>query len=126
MFRTICFTAVLGCTAASFATVRSDVPAHYSRRELKAMVQSAHSAEQYLKLSRYFHQETTRFSALADSQDATMRRELERPGHLKYPSGYDIAQRLRDYYRYRADQAGQRAASYDRLLQSPDSKTAAR
>ncbi|WP_263409035.1 hypothetical protein [Terriglobus tenax] len=118
MFRSACATVALVCTLLSSATLRSEVPEQYSRKELKSLIQSARSPEQYAELSRYFHNQAHHFKNLAAVQEAAMERELNHTSGAKYPSGYESALHLRDYYNQRAAKFETMANSYDRLLKS--------
>jgi hypothetical protein len=82
------------------------------------------------KLADYFHAQSLRFQKRAADEEIIMRREAEHMSGTKYPSSYETAHRLHDYYRQRAQDAAANAAAnaaaYERRSQASGAATASR
>lgn len=117
MFDRLCIAGILGCSLIASAETLSQPAKHYSRHDLKILIRTAHTPEQYRALSIYFHQQAEHFRLLAKGQEQEMRYALEHPGGPKYPTAYDDARHLSLYYENRANEASQKANNYEQKLQ---------
>jgi hypothetical protein len=104
-------------SAANAQTAATSTTDHYSRAQLKSMMQDAHTAAQYGVLAAYFARQQKSFQAQADieKQEWARRSTNIMLTAAKYPRPVDSARYLYDYYAYKATEAGQFAARYSNL-----------
>jgi hypothetical protein len=126
MFNRLCIAGILGYSLIASAENIAQQDVHYSRRDLKTLIQTAHTPEQYKALQAYFRKQAEHFSSLAESQRNEMRYAQEHFGGAKYPTAYDRAHQLSFYYQQRADKASARAQEYENRLQSGEATGATR
>jgi len=114
--------AVLACAAAPCA-LRAAEPAalHLSRSELKRMIQSAHTTEDYLTLASYFRWRQQQLGQQAHDElvfwaQRSMNVSLEA---AKYPRPVDSSKNRYEYFTYEAQKMSQRAAFYEGLSANP-------
>jgi len=114
--------ATLGSAQTTASSVGSGT--HYTKSQLKQLVQDAHTAGQYEVLANYYGQQQQSFLA----QAADEKREWERRSAnivstaAKYPRPVDSAHYLYDYYTYMASESGQLAAKYAQLAAPPSGR----
>jgi len=91
--------------------------AHYTKAQLKQLVQNAHTPEQYTALASYFNEQKSNYL----QQAAEEKREWESRGQnvmgmaAKYPRPVDSARNLYEYYIYKASKAEILEAKYSRV-----------
>jgi hypothetical protein len=109
--------ALTSVAIAQTATPSATPSAHYSRAQLKSMMQDAHTPAQYGVLAAYFAKQQTDFQAQADieRQEWARRSTNIMLTAAKYPRPVDSAHYLYDYYAQKAADAGQFAARYNKL-----------
>jgi hypothetical protein len=90
---------------------------HYTKAQLKQLVQNAHTPSQYEMLASYFGQQQKSYLAqAADEKQEWVRRSANIVSTAaKYPRPVDSAHYLYDYYTYMASESGQQAARYAQL-----------
>jgi hypothetical protein len=115
--------ALLAC-AASSALLRAESAnsQNLSRADLKRMVQSAHTTEDYLTLASYFRWRQQQFEQQAQSEKAEWARRAAN-GYLaaaKYPNPVDSSKYRYEYFEYESQKMGQQAAHYEGLSASAD------
>src|SRR6266851_6821650 len=105
---------LVSCSLIASAEAPSTAPGRYSRRDLRTLIRTAHTAEQLTALSSYFRLQSESFRILAAKQNEEMQYALDHPiGGPKYPSAYDRAHRLKAYYEQQAEEASMKAAEYN-------------
>jgi hypothetical protein len=90
-------------------------PAHpkYQRSELKRMVRTAHTSEEFERLATYFEDKEREFRNEAEDEKRELDRRLAMPyASPKYPTPTDSARGLLQYYQLKADEFEQRATAY--------------
>lgn len=82
-------------------------------QNLKHLIHSAHSPEQFNALADYFDQKQNEYLQKSADEEVELNRRLAAP-HLspKYPTPADSARRLLGYYEAEAEEYGQRAEAY--------------
>lgn len=97
----------------------------YSHSELKRLMRTAHTPEEFNALADYFDGKRQQFARKALDEKNELDYLLTRPYLVpKYPSPVDSARRLLQYYGMKAEECGRRADSF-RLQAKPVEKTAA-
>jgi hypothetical protein len=113
--------ALLACAAASLtARAESANSQNLSRADLKRMVQSAHTTEDYLTLASYFRWRQQQFDEQAQSERIEWARRAAN-GYLaaaKYPNPVDSSKYRCEYFEYESQKMGQQAAHYEGLSAS--------
>ena len=85
----------------------------YVRSELKRMVRTAHTPEDFERLATYFDDREQEFHKKAEDEKRELNRCLAIPyTSSKYPTPADNARGLLQYYQLKADELGQRATAY--------------
>lgn len=97
----------------------SEIP-HYSRAEIKQMMQGAHTPEQYQALAAYFRARQRDFKAQAKSEMAEWEYRIQfvTGPAAKYPRPVDSSRNRYEYFRYEADQMARKAAHFESLSAS--------
>jgi hypothetical protein len=117
-FKLVIACALLACAAASLtARAESTNSQNLSRAELKRMVQSAHTTEDYLTLASYFRWRQQQFDEQAQSERIEWARRAAN-GYLaaaKYPNPVDSSKYRCEYFEYESQKMGQQAAHYENL-----------
>ena len=110
---------LLGLSLAFVASARAEdvSTAHYSRAEVQKMMRTAHSAEQYRVLARYFRAQEAHFNQEAQSEKQEWERRNENVTGIaaKYPRPVDSSRNRYQYFVFEANETGQRAAHYEAL-----------
>ena len=84
-----------------------------SDRQIRALVQKAHSHAEFLLLAAYFKERSRLYETLAAEQQRDLTRELDRPSvGSKYPTAADRARRLHEYYAAIAESSHEREQDY--------------
>ena len=117
---------VLACVLLAGSGGNAQRVEHLSPRQAKLLAQTAHTSVDFEKLADYFHAQSLRFQKRAADEEIIMRRDAEHMSGTKYPSSYETAHRLHDYYRQRAQDAAANAAAYERRSQASGAATASR
>jgi len=92
--------------------------------ELKQMIRTAHTSEEFENLSTYFEAKEQEFCKKAEDEKKELDRRLATPyASSKYPTAADSARGLLQYYQVKADEFAQRAKTYH-LLATKVSATA--
>jgi hypothetical protein len=85
----------------------------YDHSELKQMVRSAHTSEEFERLAIYFDDKEQEFRKKAENQKRELDRCLAVPyTSSKYPTPADNARGLLQYYQLKAEEFAQRATAY--------------
>jgi len=90
-------------------------PAHpkYHRSELKRMVGTAHTSEEFERLATYFEDKEREFRKEAEDEKRELDRRLAMPyASSKYPTPADSARGMLQYYQLKANEFEQRAKTY--------------
>jgi hypothetical protein len=110
--------AVLACaTTSAFLRAESANSQNLSRADLKRMVQSAHTTEDYLTLASYFRWRQQEFVQQAQSEKVEWARR-SMIGYLaaaKYPNPVDSSKYRFQYFEYESQKMGQQAAHFEQL-----------
>ena len=126
MFVRLSSLAVLACTLLAGDGGNAQQVEHLSSRQAKLLAQTAHTSADFEKLADYFRAQSLGFQKRAADEETIMRREAVDATGTKYPSSYETAHRLRDYYQQRAQDSAAKAAVYDRRSQTSGAATASR
>ena len=87
----------------------------YTRRSLRAAMQSAHTAKDYAMLAEYFHQRETWYTEQSALQARALDQALAHPGaSSKYPAADASARRFHEYYAEQAVHARALSDTYAR------------
>jgi hypothetical protein len=85
----------------------------YHRSELKHMVRTAHTSEDFERLAIYFEDREQEFRKKAEDEKREWDRRLAMPyASPKYPTSADSARGLLQYYQLKADEFEQRAKTF--------------
>ncbi len=85
----------------------------YHRSELKRMVRTAHTSEEFERLATYFEDKEQEFRKKAEDEKRELDRRLASPyASSKYPTPADSARGLFQYYQLKADEFEKRATTY--------------
>jgi hypothetical protein len=92
----------------------ADSTVHYTRKQLRALVRSARTAEDHERLAVYFRARAFEFSTRAAEQEHEFTEYIRNPGGYpsKYPTRGDAAKGLAAYYRIKATQANSLASEH--------------
>jgi hypothetical protein len=103
--------------ATGFAYAESQASTEMSRAELRTMIRSAHSTQQYQTLATYFRskQQALEKQALAEKAEWERRSQITAAVTQKYPRPVDSSRNRYEYFTYEANQMGQQAARYEGL-----------
>jgi hypothetical protein len=109
--------ALAGVASAQGAASSSETSAPYTQAQVKQLVSSANSTEQYKALASYFGKQHKDYLKQATQEKAEMERRSQNvTGVLaKYPRPVDSARNLYEYYMYKASEAGAMEAKYSRM-----------
>jgi hypothetical protein len=109
--------ALLACaTTSAFLRAESSDPQNLSRADLKRMVQSAHTTEDYLTLASYYRWRQQQFEQQAQSEKIQWaRRSMNGYLAAKYPSPVDSSKYRYQYFEYESQKMGQQAAHFESL-----------
>jgi hypothetical protein len=117
-FKLLFACAVLACASTSaFLRAESANSQNLSRADLKRMVQSAHTTEDYLTLASYFRWRQQEFVQQAQSEKVEWARR-SMIGYLaaaKYPNPVDSSKYRFQYFEYESQKMGQQAAHFEQL-----------
>jgi|HubBroStandDraft_4_1064222.scaffolds.fasta_scaffold355030_1 hypothetical protein len=117
-FKLLIACAVLACASTSaFLRAESANSQNLSRADLKRMVQSAHTTEDYLTLASYFRWRQQEFVQQAQSEKVEWARR-SMIGYLaaaKYPNPVDSSKYRFQYFEYESQKMGQQAAHFEQL-----------
>jgi hypothetical protein len=87
--------------------------ANYRRSEVKQMIRTAHTSEEFDKLASFFEGKEKEFRGKAEEEKKELDRRLEVSyAGSKYPTPVDSARELLQYYKIKANEFGLRANSY--------------
>ena len=102
------------------ARAESSMNANYSQAEVKQMLRSANTPQQYRALAAYFRQRQQVFEQQAQSekQEWDSLRQNTIGNSEKYPRPVDSARNRYEYLSAEADQMGQKAAHFESLSAS--------
>jgi hypothetical protein len=117
-FPAVALALVLGLgSSISFAQSAFVVRVHSSHAELRHMMRTAHTPEQYQQLAASMRQRQMASDAkAAEEQQLWQQREQTIAASTnKYPRPVDSARYLYEYYAGKADREGQLAAHYEQL-----------
>lgn len=103
--------------AVSALNAQTDKSATYSHRDLKKMVQDAHTPEQYATLASYYRFRQQAFEQRAQSEMTEWARRSQCVFALanKYPRPVDSSRNRYEYFAYESRQMSQLADRYQRL-----------
>jgi hypothetical protein len=107
-------------TTSAFLRAESSNSQNLSRADLKRMVQSAHTTEDYLTLASYYRWRQQQFEEQAQSEKAEWARRAAN-GYLaaaKYPNPVDSSKYRYEYFEYESQKMSQQAAHYETLSAS--------
>jgi hypothetical protein len=87
---------------------------HYSRKQLRAQVRAARTADDHERLAGYFRARAVEFTTKAAEQEHAFAEYIRDPGRYpsKYPTRGDVAGDLAAYYRVKANQANALASEH--------------
>jgi hypothetical protein len=104
--------ASLACVVARAQGTLPDRPA-YSHSDLRQLIHSAHSPEQFNALADYFDQKQKEYMQKSADEKIELNRRIAAP-YLspKYPTPVDTARGLLGYYEAKAEGYGHRADAY--------------
>lgn len=109
---TVIITATLTSTVARSQSDLPNRPA-YSDSELKELIHTAHTPEQFNALGDYFGQKQKEYLQKAADEQIELNRRLAAPIlSPKSPTPVDTARSLLEYYEARAEEYGHRADEY--------------
>lgn len=111
---------VLAVLATGFAGAQTAIAGNYSRSELKQMVHSARTSEQYATLASYYRyrQEVFEQRAHAELTEWARRSQFVFGSANKYPRPVDSSRNRYEYFSYEAQQMSRSADRYQRLAES--------
>jgi hypothetical protein len=107
--------AALVAVVASSLALAQDINSRHSEKEVRRLVSTAHTADDYRNLAEHFHEEKQLYRAKACAEMRDYARWFSRY-HPKSPTGVDRALRMYQTYVDKADRAQKLAAYYDGLL----------
>jgi hypothetical protein len=92
----------------------------HSSSELKSMLRSAHTVQDYSALATYFRGRQSEFEQQAQSEKIELDRRSMNPALVaaKYPNPVASSRNRYEYFTYEAQQMGQQAAHYEQLSAS--------
>jgi hypothetical protein len=109
--------AVTGIAIAQGMASPAPTSFHYTQTQIKKLVSSANSPEQYKALASYFGKQHSDYLQLAAEEKKEWERRSQNIAGIqaKYPRPVDSARNLYEYYMYKASEAGTLEAKYSRL-----------
>jgi hypothetical protein len=110
--------ALLACAVTSgFAHAATPASQNLSSGELKRMVQSAHTTEDYLTLASYFRWRQQEFEQQAKAEKLELDRRSMIPSlaAAKYPNPVDSSKYRYEYFTYEAQKMSTQAAHFESL-----------
>jgi|SRR5580658_7830 hypothetical protein len=108
----VLITASLASTVARAQSGLPDKPT-YSHSELRHLIHTAHSPEQFNALADYFDRKQKEYIQKSAAEKIELDRRLAAPTlSPKYPTPVDTARRLLGYYEATAEEYGHRADEY--------------
>jgi len=126
MFVRLAVLAVLACVIFAGNGGNAQQEEQLSSRQARLLTQTAHTSADFEKLADYFRAQSLRFQKRVAEEDTIMRREAAHASGVKYPSSYETAHRLRDYYQQRVQDAAAKASIYEHKSQASGAATASR
>ncbi len=91
----------------------------YTRHSLRAAMRSAHTANEYGELARYFRERSIALRKLSDEQERILRQQVEHPAvSSKYPTSADQTRRFREHYSEESGKAWELSERYAALASS--------
>lgn len=109
---TVLITGSLASTVAGAQSSLADKPT-YSHSELKHLIHTAHSPEQFNALADYFSRKQAEYLQKSADEKVELDRRLAAPNlSPKYPTPVDTARRLLGYYEAKAEEYGHQADAY--------------
>jgi hypothetical protein len=121
---TVLLTALLASTVAHAKSYVTNRPA-YSDSELRKLIRTAHTPEQFNALADYFGQKQQEYLQKSADEQVELDRRLAAPViSPKSPTPVDTAKRLLEYYEEKADGYGRRAYAYRLEAQRASGATA--
>jgi len=112
--------ALVVCAVGLGVTAVAQIHVHYTRSELRRLMQEAHNASQYRTLSMWFRDEEAIFRDKAAAASKEYERLKVLPGLGKNPTPADRAKERRDYYSYKAGKMATSAAYCEAELSKLD------
>jgi hypothetical protein len=104
------------------SALHAEAPAdpQYTKSEVISMMRTAHTAGQYGALAGYFRAQEQQFEQKASSEKQEMDRRSANVTSIseKYPRPVDSSKNRYEYFTYKAQEMGQKAAHYDNLSAS--------
>jgi hypothetical protein len=110
--------------AVGIAHPETPAPANLDHAQLKEMMRSAHSAEQYQTLASYYRSKQHDFEQKAQAEKVEWDRRSQNAGGpaAKYPRPADSSRNRYEYFTYEAQQMNQQATHYETLSASAGAK----
>jgi hypothetical protein len=86
-----------------------------NKRELRQAMATANNAEEHARIAQYFRIQAQKYRDKEVKEQELVDYFAKHPSSPKYPTPYEMAKRLADYYSYAADQASAKALVQDKL-----------
>ncbi len=101
-------------------TAHAQSSQNLSRAELKTMMETAHSSDQYQELASYFRWRQQVFGERAHTELVEWDRRSQIIGSIaeKYPRPVDSSRNRYEYFSYEEQQMSQKAAYYEKLSET--------
>lgn len=117
MTRKFVVAVVFAAVAIGAACAEPPAVTNYSKSEVKSLIRTAHTAQQYQMLASYFKARQTSFEAQAQTEKQEWERRIQNTtgSYQKYPRPVDSSRNWYQYLIYKADQMGQQAAHFESL-----------
>jgi len=114
-------TLVLTSATLSAAQPKTINDSNYSKAEVKQMIRTAHTSDQYLALASYFRAQQEVFEQQAQSERTEWVRRSQNVTGLaeKYPRPVDSSRNRYEYFEYEAGKLSAQAAHYENLVMNP-------
>jgi len=104
----------LSFTSTSHTQCVSDAQRHYSRRQLRVILKTAQTSDQWVALSKFYCNEARHFGEMAEEQKRQFDSAICHPFIGKeYPSAVDRSRQLGDYYQARSNEALRKSRECD-------------
>ncbi len=107
-----------GAAVAPLTVIADPAPApQYSKSEIRRLIASAHTADQYRTLAAYFRSQQQHFEREAQVEKAEWQRRSENVSGpaAKYPRPVDSSRNRYEYFAYEAQEMDRQAAHYESL-----------
>ena len=106
--------------AVSSLHAESSADPQYSKSEVIGMMRTAHTPDQYRALAGYFRAQEQQFEQKASSEKQELDRRSTNVTSIsaKYPRPVDSSRNRYEYFTYKAQEMGQKAAHYESLSAS--------